>query len=172
VLAAIGIASGKLHHIMKKTLITTALLAIAVAAPAQTPVPGATISRPKLKTKTSASQTADAVSLNPQPLPPKDAGKASRVVRPGGDEVSLNPQPLPPKEGAFKRGRPGRDVALNPQPLPPKEIRLASGQRARVVGKTLMISGASGEIKAAAGNYQTQDGRVIVVNASGEISSQ
>jgi len=40
------------------------------------------------------------VSLNPQPIPPKEAF------------VALNPQPIPPKEGF---------VSLNPQPIPPKE---------------------------------------------------
>jgi len=33
------------------------------------------------------------VSLNPQPLPPKESSLAAAL----GDKVSLNPQPLPPK---------------------------------------------------------------------------
>lgn len=45
-------------------------------------------------------------------------------VRPG-NEVSLNPQPLPPKESGFKASaiqlRTGAEVSLNPQPLPPRE---------------------------------------------------
>jgi hypothetical protein len=53
-----------------------------------------------------------------------------------GDRVSLNPQPLPPRErlAQLRRaggersiiivgGRPGEDVSLNPQPLPPREER-------------------------------------------------
>lgn len=43
---------------------------------------------------------ADAVALNPQPLPPKEAPKFNArigtMVR-SGDKVALNPQPLPPK---------------------------------------------------------------------------
>jgi hypothetical protein len=40
-----------------------------------------------------------------------------------GSEVSLNPQPLPPKEGRLKAkiSRKGDESSLNPQPLPPKE---------------------------------------------------
>ena len=48
------------------------------------------------------SLNADAVALNPQPLPPG----------PDLSRVALNPQPLPPGPD-FSR------VALNPQPLPP-----------------------------------------------------
>ena len=63
-----------------------------------------------------ATRKADAVSLNPQPLPPKAAGK--------GDAVSLNPQPLPPKAAGTpsplsKAATKGDAVSLNPQPLPP-----------------------------------------------------
>lgn len=44
-------------------------------------------------------QAGEAVSLNPQPLPPKELGR----IRHRGDFVSLNPQPLPPKElGRFR----------------------------------------------------------------------
>ncbi|MBN9335858.1 hypothetical protein [Devosia sp.] len=46
------------------------------------------------------------VSLNPQPLPPKEA-------------TALNPQPLPPVAAK----------ALNPQPLPPKENGLFNVRR-------------------------------------------
>jgi hypothetical protein len=45
---------------------------------------------------------ADAVALNPQPLPPG----------PDWSRVALNPQPLPPGPDLSR-------VALNPQPLPP-----------------------------------------------------
>ena len=58
----------------------------------------------------------DWVTLNPQPLPPKE----SQASRPG-DAVSLNPQPLPPKETS-RGSQPGDAVSLNPQPLPPKEV--------------------------------------------------
>ena len=54
------------------------------------------------------------VSLNPQPLPPKESYGA------------LNPQPLPPKESYVMLNPqpipPGEIGALNPQPLPPKEV--------------------------------------------------
>jgi hypothetical protein len=40
----------------------------------------------------------DAVSLNPQPLPPKVFQSTSNF----GDAVSLNPQPLPPRLGTMK----------------------------------------------------------------------
>jgi hypothetical protein len=40
-------------------------------------------------------------------------------VKPG-DAVSLNPQPLPPKIGNVSAVKPGDAVSLNPQPLPPK----------------------------------------------------
>lgn len=44
-------------------------------------------------------------------------------VNPGGP-VSLNPQPLPPKESAASRSiyNKGSRVQLNPQPLPPKAL--------------------------------------------------
>lgn len=57
----------------------------------------------------------DSVSLNPQPLPPRDK---SSVM---GDSVSLNPQPLPPKAHSSVADR----VALNPQPLPPRSLLTA-----------------------------------------------
>jgi hypothetical protein len=41
----------------------------------------------------------DAVSLNPQPLPPKSYFRRPNI----GDEVSLNPQPLPPRSYRFRR---------------------------------------------------------------------
>ncbi|HWR52380.1 MAG TPA: hypothetical protein VN428_14810 [Bryobacteraceae bacterium] len=53
------------------------------------------------------------VSLNPQPLPPRDSNIAF------GDTVALNPQPLPPKE---RLGSLADRVALNPQPLPPRTL--------------------------------------------------
>jgi len=66
-------------------------------------------------------QPGEAVSPNPQPLPPKE----SVVLRnTPGDAVSLNPQPLPPKEFIVSRSLPGDWVTLNPQPLPPKEASL------------------------------------------------
>ena len=94
----------------------------------------------------------DWVTLNPQPLPPKET-----ITSHPGDAVSLNPQPLPPKE-VFARmeaallasglnpgadrgiiivggkdpgspseahsygDRPGYWISLNPQPLPPKDV--------------------------------------------------
>ncbi|HEY8749066.1 MAG TPA: hypothetical protein VIM11_13875 [Tepidisphaeraceae bacterium] len=58
-----------------------------------------------------------AVSLNPQPLPPKVA-YLSRLSP--GSTVSLSPQPLPPKELLQSTYlNPGVLVELNPQPLPP-----------------------------------------------------
>jgi len=49
------------------------------------------------------------VVLNPQPLPPKNAGlsKPGIIIVSGkgkkGGDVMLNPQPLPPKQGAALR---------------------------------------------------------------------
>jgi hypothetical protein len=48
----------------------------------------------------------------------RPVGAAAAVVQPG-QAVSLNPQPLPPKWGAVGT-QPGAAVSLNPQPLPPK----------------------------------------------------
>ncbi len=52
----------------------------------------------KKSVSNSSLKLGDAVSLNPQPLPPKDA---SRMIVDFGDKVSLNPQPLPPKQHIF-----------------------------------------------------------------------
>lgn len=53
------------------------------------------------------------VSLNPQPIPPKEG------------YVMLNPRPIPPKESFVMLNPqpipPGEVNALNPQPIPPKE---------------------------------------------------
>jgi len=71
-----------------------------------------------------AAQPGAAVSLNPQPLPPKAAASAAATRAQPGAAVSLNPQPLPPKaapSAAATRAQPGAAVLLNPQPLPPKE---------------------------------------------------
>jgi hypothetical protein len=54
----------------------------------------------------------DWVTLNPQPLPPKET-----ITTYSGDEVSLNPQPLAPRETIASL--PGDAVSINPQPLPP-----------------------------------------------------
>jgi len=99
--------------------------------------------------KTQIQNPGSKVMLNPQPLPPKDAGLAKRGIiivsgksKKGGD-VMLNPQPLPPKDtGLAKRGiiivggksKKGGDVMLNPQPLPPKE-RLVSRKMKRKVAR-------------------------------------
>jgi hypothetical protein len=68
----------------------------------------------------------DAVSLNPQPLPPREMllGALSHHF----DAVALNPQPLPPREtllGALSHHFDA--VALNPQPLPPREALKSAG---------------------------------------------
>jgi hypothetical protein len=63
---------------------------------------------------------ADEVSLNPQPLPPKELFAAARTFDPLS-AVALNPQPLPPKEVKAIISGVLDKVALNPQPLPPKE---------------------------------------------------
>ena len=59
----------------------------------------------------------ETVSLNPQPLPPREIIRFINL----GDTVSLNPQPLPPKlrRRVFRFGD-GDEVSLNPQPLPPR----------------------------------------------------
>lgn len=55
------------------------------------------------------------VSLNPQPIPPKESYGAlnPQPIPPKESFVALNPQPIPPKESFG---------ALNPQPIPPKEL--------------------------------------------------
>jgi hypothetical protein len=57
-------------------------------------------------TFTTVSRSADAVALNPQPLPPKTA--ASKISQPGG-WVTINPQPLPPRDvfASVKASLPG-----------------------------------------------------------------
>ena len=99
--------------------ITLCLLVVSRAAPAtdvevqKTPTPKAK----KVVAKSAAQKPGDTVSINPQPLPPKDP----LVAKPNkGDAVSLNPQPLPPKEGTVLKTNDGDAVSLNPQPLPPK----------------------------------------------------
>jgi len=85
----------------------------------------------------STGDTAEKVSLNPQPIPPEvnstdrqlDKKKVTRqpsaphvkrsVVTPGA-KTSLNPQPIPPKERKSTL-KPGAKTSLNPQPIPPKE---------------------------------------------------
>src|SRR5262245_23321667 len=84
------------------------------------------------------SMNADAVALNPQPLPPGDPSKrfASAALADNASlksvaaaypyrsdvlsKVALNPQPLPPGGGGdpYRSGVLSK-VALNPQPLPP-----------------------------------------------------
>lgn len=64
------------------------------------PPAGTTVKRVRSGSTTSTGRTGDAVSLNPQPLPPVA----------GSERVQLNPQPLPPR---------GTLSTLNPQPLPP-----------------------------------------------------
>lgn len=67
------------------------------------------------------------------------AGEGRSIIVVGGragDQVSLNPQPLPPKEPSLGKRLIGRagglasKVALNPQPLPPREERTL-GKRLR-----------------------------------------
>lgn len=71
------------------------------------------------------------------------AGRDRSIIVVGGragDQVSLNPQPLPPKEpslGPRLIGRAGdlaSKVALNPQPLPPQERTLGKRLRGRLGG--------------------------------------
>ncbi|HZY68288.1 MAG TPA: hypothetical protein VFE52_06855 [Devosia sp.] len=53
------------------------------------------------------------VSLNPQPLPPKETfGSLNPQPIPPTDFGSLNPRPIPP----------GELTSLNPQPIPPGEM--------------------------------------------------
>jgi hypothetical protein len=62
----------------------------------------------------------DAVAINPQPLPPREALLGSLMHN--FDAVALNPQPLPPREALLGSLMHNFDaVALNPQPLPPRE---------------------------------------------------
>ena len=178
-----------------KTIHLALLFAISAAggilaqtpAPAATPTPIAAVSKKQSALSKDSAVSLKAVpkrgddaALNPQPLPPKEDAIKKVVPRPG-DDVALNPQPLPPKDD-FNKSKVIRknadDKALNPQPLPPKDdprrlqrFVLSNGWNARVVGKNLMISGAKGETKAAAGNYKTREGRVIVVNMRGEIAN-
>ena len=72
----------------------------------------------------------DKVSLNPQPLPPREMSFGALSHRFEG--VALNPQPLPPRDtvfGAWSNRFEG--VALNPQPLPPREA-LLGGHRGSI----------------------------------------
>lgn len=126
-------------------------------------------------TKRVSPKSVDEKALNPQPLPPVDDGK-SRVIRKSVDEKALNPQPLPPVDDGKKNvvKKSADEKALNPQPLPPEppdrmKIVLTNGTEARLIGKTLMLKGAKGEMKATAGTYKTNDGRTLVVNARGEV---
>jgi hypothetical protein len=69
----------------------------------------------------------DAVTLNPQPLPPREA---LLTLHNRFDAVSLNPQPLPPREAILGALHNRLDaVALNPQPLPPREALLTLHNR-------------------------------------------
>jgi hypothetical protein len=77
-----------------------------------------------------AAKNSASVALNPQPLPPRDAGEAKKAAAFGNsDAVALNPQPLPPKDaGAAKKAAAFGNsdaVALNPQPLPPRDAGAA-----------------------------------------------
>ena len=72
----------------------------------------------------------------------QSAGVKTQIQNPGS-KVMLNPQPLPPKDaGLAKRGiiivsgksKKGGDVMLTPQPLPPKE-RLVSRKMKRKVAR-------------------------------------
>lgn len=71
------------------------------------------------------------------------AGEDRSIIVVGGrvgDRVSLNPQPLPPKEQTLGKRLVGRvgglagKVALNPQPLPPKGRSMGKGLRGRLSG--------------------------------------
>jgi hypothetical protein len=182
-------------HKMKTTILTsllTILVAGSLSAQMPSPTPRdqkAVITRPPAPPKERRTATTkivpknnDEKALNPQPLPPVDDNVKSKITRKNTEETSLNPQPLPPKDGDKKSRiirKNTEETPLNPQPLPPKDDRphpntnlvLSNGATARIVGKNMMISSAKGETKAAAGTYKTRDGRVLVVNARGEISN-
>ena len=90
-------------------LAATALLSVAVTA--ITPAFSASIS---------GQRPGDWVTLNPQPLPPRNL----TTMRPGG-WVMLNPQPLPPRN--LTTTQPGGWGMLSPQPLPPRILRSGAG---------------------------------------------
>lgn len=93
-----------MHRLFRTAVAASSLLAALTLAPAY----AASI-------QTSA--FGEAVSLNPQPLPPREGFMSSGL----GDTVSLNPQPLPPRLVRRKvHIGLGDEVSLNPQPLPPK----------------------------------------------------
>jgi len=81
----------------------------------RTPTPKVT----KVLAGSSVQKPGDTVSLNPQPLPPKEKTLVKGIN--AGDAVSLNPQPLPPKQKVLSKTiNAGDAVSINPQPLPPK----------------------------------------------------
>jgi hypothetical protein len=93
-----------MHRRFRTAVAASSLLAVLIAAPAY----AASI-------QTSA--FGETVSLNPQPLPPREGFMSLSL----GDVVSLNPQPLPPRLVRRKvHIGLGDAVSLNPQPLPPK----------------------------------------------------
>jgi len=90
------------------------------------PIAGVSMAQVRLDSLSKASQNykkskavspASKVSLNPQPLPPKQAKVGSTSA---ASKVSLNPQPLPPKQAKVGSTSAASKVSLNPQPLPPK----------------------------------------------------
>ena len=80
--------------------------------------------------KSKAASPASKVSLNPQPLPPKQAKVGTTSA---ASKVSLNPQPLPPKQAKVGTTSAASKVSLNPQPLPPKQAKVGTTSAASKV---------------------------------------
>lgn len=93
------------------------ILRYPIPKPGPGPDPGPLMQRAERTTLRFADDAASRVSLNPQPLPPRE-------------RFALNPQPEPPRDR----------VALNPQPLPPLEaIALAPQLHAHLQSRSSLI---------------------------------
>jgi len=69
--------------------------------------------------------------------------KKTKAVSPAS-KVSLNPQPLPPKQAKVGATSAASKVSLNPQPLPPKQGNAGASQKAFTgdkAGKKAMQTG-------------------------------
>ncbi len=104
---------------MKKLFAFTLLLAASMSFAQQSTGSGANADKKPQGQRKAGTKTPSAVgnvSLNPQPLPPKQANGPGASAE---SKVALNPQPLPPGAAKGGKGSAESKVALNPQPLPP-----------------------------------------------------
>src|SRR5258708_3414540 len=125
---------------MKKLLtlaavtLLTASLSFAQTSPGDAKQSSTKTTNKATEVKTGAKKTkpGDTISLNPQPLPPKQAGGQKSSA---ASQVSLNPQPLPPRTSdPSKKSSQAKKLELNPQPEPPGVARSdskAKGKKAK-----------------------------------------